>query len=240
MKRSVVSAIAPVLAAVMAIGTLLLSSTAVHAANLTCANTTQTGGTVNNVTVPGGKHCTLDGVRVTGDVIVQSGASLRVTNVFADTTIAGDIKANDCLEVRLENGDEPFSPYRIIVAGNVTITKCDDGVAVRGDPTRTAPPSILIGGNLTCSNSPGHEGCGINRASIGGNIVCSGNSASCSLQSNAIGGNVTLNNNAIPGIRLTNNAIGGNLACSGNASATGGPTPNNTVAGTKSGQCAAL
>ena len=200
---------------------------------MTCTGT-QIGGTFDNVVVPAGQHCTLDGVRVTGKVSVQAGAGLQVTNNSGDSTIGGDIKADACDFVELESTS---TSHRIVVGGHLSVQNCT-GTSFsggQGDSTRLPPSSILVGGDVKCNNNAG--GCVFDYFAIGGNVTCSGN-FDCDLQSDSIGGNAVLNDNSGVGIAVRNSAIGGDLKCTGNASAVTGPP--NTVAGTKSGQCSAF
>ena len=229
MKRSVF-AVAAVAAA------LFLASGVAVATDLVCT-TTSSGGTWHNVVVPAGASCTLENTRVTGNVTVQTGGTLVVTNTAGDSTIAGDVKADGCNFVELESTS---LTNRIVVGGNVTIQNCSSGFnGGQGDSTRFPPGSILIGGNVKCSNNT--DGCVFDYFIISGNLDCSGNGGGCTLQSDAVGKNATINNNAFGfgDTEVRNSSIGGDVKCSGN---NGGVTssPTNTVAGTKSGQCSGI
>jgi hypothetical protein len=226
MKRSVI-AVAVVAAA------LFLASGAAVATDFVCI-TTSSGGTWHNVVVPAGANCILENTRVTGNVTVQVGSSLQVTNFAGDSTINGDVNADGCSFVELESTS---LTHRIVVGGNVTIQNCSSGFnGGQGDSSRVRPGSILIGGNVKCSNNA--DGCVFDYFNISANLECSGNSFGCTVNSNAIGKNVTINNNQGVGVIIDNSAIGGDVKCSGNAFATA-PTPD-TIAGTNSGQCSAF
>jgi hypothetical protein len=227
MKRSVI-AVAAVAAA------LFLASGVAVAADLVCTGVSS-GGTWHNVTVPASASCTLENTRVTGNVTVQAGGSLEVTDSAGDSTINGDIKADGCGFVELESTG---LTHRIVVGGNVTIQNCTGGVfsGGQGDSSRLPPGSILIGGNVKCNNNA--DGCVFDYFNISGNLECSGNDQGCTVNSNAIGKNVTINNNQGVGVIIDNSAIGGDVKCNWN-SAQNAPT-NNTIAGNKSGQCSAF
>jgi hypothetical protein len=183
------------------------------------------------VTVPAGASCYLDGVRVTDNVTVGTGATLEVANTTGDSTIGGNVTGKDCGSIDLESTG---GSNRVAVGGNLTVTSCNGGFdGARGNSAQPPipPQTMLIGGNVKCDGNPG--GCVFDYTVLGKNLECSGN-FNCDLESNAIGGSVTLKGNSGTGIRVDNNIVGGNLACSGNVATTGG---GNTVAGTKSGQC---
>jgi hypothetical protein len=212
---------------------LLLGTGAAAATDLVCT-TTSSGGTWHNVVVPAGASCTLENTRVTGNVTVQTGGTLLVTDLAGDSTIAGDVKADGCNFVELESS----LSNRIVVGGNVTIQNCSSGFnGGQGDSSRVPPGSILIGGNVKCSNNS--DACVFDYFNISGNLECSGNGQGCVVNSNAIGKNVTINNNQGVGVVIDNSAIGGDVKCSGNAFAPTPVTPD-TIAGTKSGQCSAF
>ena len=215
---------------VMALGALLLNPAIAAGADFECTGF-QSGGTFGNVVVPTGQSCVLDHVRVTGKVTVQTGGNLIVSTTGGDSTVAGDIKGDGCGFIELE---ATSLAARIVVGGNVRIQNCTGVVfsGGQGDSTRTPPGSILIGGNVKCSDNA--DGCVFDYFIISGSLECSANGQGCTVNHDAIGGSVTMNNNP-GGVIVTESAIGGDLKCSGNASATSNPP--NTIAGTSSGQC---
>jgi hypothetical protein len=207
------------------------SQVAYTAPNYVCTTPT-VGGTYGNVTVPAGAHCSLDGTRVLGSVTVGTGASLDTSNNSGDTTVAGNVTGKNCSYIDMES---PSNSHRTAVGGDLTITNCSDGAfnGARGGVAAGPPPNMLIGGKVNCSGNP--SGCVFDYSVIGKDLTCNGN-FDCDLQSDAVGGNVTINNST-SSFFVFNSIIGGNLACAGNAGPAGA---NNTVAGTKSGQCAAF
>jgi hypothetical protein len=221
-----------VIAVLAVIGALLPASGGARTAATNCTGLV-TGGTFADVVVPAGQSCQLDGVRVTGSVTVQTGASLEITNLSADSTVRKDVKGNGCDFIELE---ATSLSNRIAVGGNLVITNCTGTVFNGGQASsfNQPPPSILIGKNVTCSANA--QNCVFDYFVVGGSVTCSGNAEECTVNSNGIGGSATLNNNQ-GGITVDHSVIGGNLACSGNTSTNGA---TNTVAGTKSGQCSSL
>jgi len=87
MKRSLVVLL--VVAAVLLVG----AGTGETASNVNCTGALPPG-TYNNVTVPAGASCTIDGSRILGSVTVKTGASLDTQNNNGDTTVAGNITGN--------------------------------------------------------------------------------------------------------------------------------------------------
>src|SRR5436309_3419762 len=77
------------------------------------ANSTVNG----DLVVPPGATCTLDHVRITGNVTVQTNAALFVTTFTGlDTTVGGNITANGCNGVDLESTG---ATGRIAVGGSL-------------------------------------------------------------------------------------------------------------------------
>jgi hypothetical protein len=226
MKKSLVALMVLVGALV---GALLFGAvTAQSAANLNCTGAV-VGGTYNNVTVPAGAHCSLDGTRVLGSVTVQTNASLDTSQTSGDTTVAGNVNGKNCAYIDLES---PSNAHRTAIGGDLNITNCNDGAfnGARGGSSAGPPPNMLIGGKVNCSGNP--SGCVFDYTVIGKDLTCNGN-GDCDLESDAVGGNVTINNNGGGGF-VFNGIIGGNLSCSGNTGLVG---TGNTVAGNETGQC---
>jgi len=216
-----------IVAVLVALGALLPASGGARTAATTCTGFV-VGGTYGDVVVPAGQFCNLDGVRVTGGVTVQTGASLVVSNNSADSTIRKDVKGNGCDFIELQGGAN-----RTAVGGNLVIQNCTSGFnGGQANSSNQPPPSVLVGKNVTCTGNA--DNCVFDYFVIGGSLTCSGNQFGCTVNSNGIGGSASLNNNP-GGIIVDHAVIGGNLACSGNASTSGAGT--NTVAGTETGQC---
>jgi hypothetical protein len=231
MKRSVI-----VVAAVAA--ALFLASGTTVATDLLCSNISSSGGTWRNVLVPAGTSCHLQQTRVTGSITVQAHANLLIDTLSGDTTVNGDIKGDGCDSIDLESTG---GTGRIVVGGNLTIQNCTGASGFSGARGNSScppipPQTVLIGGNVKCSNNG--DGCVFDYVIMSGTLDCSGNSQGCTLQSDAVGKSATINNNVDVGIIVNNSAIGGDLKCTGNSPGATGST--NTVAGTKSGQCSGL
>ena len=237
----------PFRALLLTAAAVLMISGPALAADTICTGTLDPAGSpYGNVVVPAGASCAIADLRVNGNVTVFG--SLTVAALSADTTIRGNVDTKDgCGTVRIFSlslaAPEPTSAGigRVVIGGNVTIDHCQEGsIGSGGIGAPTADdgvafgPLVLIGKNLKCTNNAGR--CTVDHVVIGGNVELSGNAGPVGASVSFVGGNVTANNNG--GIEFFENAIGGDLKCNGNASVLG--FPNNTVAGSKQGQCAAL
>jgi hypothetical protein len=239
----------PFRALLLTAAAVLMISGSALAADTICTGTLDPAGSpYGNVVVPAGESCSIVGARVNGNVTVFG--SLVVAALPSDTTISGDVKSKDGCGTVVIRGLGSTAPEpapsagigRVVVGGNVTIDHCQEGSIGSGGPGAPESaldgialgPLVLIGKNLKCSNNAGR--CTVDHVVIGGNVELSGNSGPVGASVSFVGGNVTANNNG--GIDFFENAIGGDLKCNGNASVLG--FPNNTVAGNKQGQCAAL
>ena len=209
-------------------GALLIGvGSAQTAADLSC-NGAFTGMTYNNVVVPENGNCTLDHTRVLGNVTVKKNARLLFEALTGDSTVHGNVSANACQEVNLET---PGGSFRVVVGGDLTIVGCTSGFDGARGTQGMSPPTMTIGGNVKCDDNV--DECAFDYNAVGKNLDCSGNFG-CTLQSDAVGGDVTVKNNDGAGGSLFNDAIGGDLKCAGNtppAFAT-----NTTVAGNRSGE----
>jgi hypothetical protein len=201
--------------------------------DLTC-NSTYTGGTYKNVTVPPEGSCVLVNTRVLGSVTAGEGTSLTILGDEGTSTIKGDVIANGCVFVRMFAGTPPSA---VVVGGNLTIQNCGGDNRFTGllSPVLT---NVLIGKNVKCKYS-GY--CTFQTVIVGGNFECSGNSGQCNVgPESAIGGNATFNNNlggGLAGFGLGETPIGGNLSCSGNYGVYH-DVDIGYIAGTGFGQCA--
>jgi hypothetical protein len=208
-------------------GALLIGPGAANTASDLSCNGTFTG-TYNNVTVPANGHCTLDNVRVLGNVTVKTNAQLLLEALSGDSTVKGNVSANSCQEVNLEATGAGF---RVVVGGDLTIVGCTGGFDGARGNSSAVPPSMVIGGNVKCDNND--DDCAFDYNAVGKSLDCSGNFG-CTLQSDAVGNDVTVKNNDGAGGSIFNGAFAGNLTCSGNtppAFAT-----NTTVAGNRTGE----
>jgi hypothetical protein len=215
------------------IALILFFAAGAAAAAPTPCTSALTGTIDGDVVVPPNETCSIDHATILGNVTVQTNAALFVSSTSGNTAIEGNVSANGCDKVQITS---LVGLGRVAIGGNVTIQNCTANVlsgAVGNDTT--VPPRILIGGNAKCNNNVG--GCRLAYLVIGGNVECSGN-GKCSVESDVVADNVTVNNNYATAPLIDGNVIGRDLKCNGNT-----PTPiggNNLVAGDKAGQCGGL
>jgi hypothetical protein len=174
--------------AVAALGALLATAPGALAGTFTCTSTVTSVPGGDNVLVPTGATCTLNGATVSGNVIVGTDATLTVNG----GSISGNVQGNYCNLVNL------FGPS-LTIGGNVVIDNCASpsgtSAAVNGGP-------ITIGGSFTCSYNDAP--CTVFGATITNNVVVTNNNATgfgfvSNIGSNTIGGNLQCQGN-IPGV----------------------------------------
>ena len=197
------TAIGTVIATLMSITLLTsLSPRLAHADTTTC--TTVLTGTYDNVVVPSGADCILAGAQVTGNVRVESGASLHA---IAATTIGGNVHGIHSRFVLLQ--------FQTQVGGNLHIHG--------GDAGTTSGFDILtsIGGNAQIELNAGKTF--VDAAIVGGQLHIMRNSGCIEAEFNTVGGNVRVEDNIIPlvsvcplgnvpgGMSVTGNMVSGNL-----------------------------
>jgi hypothetical protein len=225
-----------VYAAIVMAAALSLATTA--SAQRLCDDTTHpiaADSTVTDVLVPPSAICTLNGVKVHGNIVVEAGAVLQTENA---TTIAGNVLAVDASCILLAKTAEYDTPVggNLIASGGSAAPDCSSNIIcpdhVGGNLAILASPKApawCIGGSAGCAY------CSSSSMTVGGNLEFAGNAAmSGTIKQDTIRGNLLFNNNTGGG-EITGNDVGGNLECLDNT-----PTPTgsgNDVAGAKLGQC---
>lgn len=126
---------------------------------------------VDDLVVPPGERCVLDGTEVRGNVRVEEGAALEVRGAH----IAGNLQANGAERLELTADST--------VRGNVQVRRTRE---VRLTESR-------IGGNLQLDGNRGEMRVG--RNAIAGNLQAVGNRGPLSIGQNRIGGNLQCEGN---------------------------------------------
>ena len=128
------------------------------AGDVTCRSTLGAISTDDNVYVPSGATCTLNGTRVDGTVKVESGGTL----IMQSARINGNVQADKFRSVTI-NGGSIGGSIQLKEGGNVSI----QGVRVNGDIQLEKNRGMVrvfsnvVGGNLQCKeNSPAPTGSG--------------------------------------------------------------------------------
>jgi hypothetical protein len=125
-----------------------------------------------NLDVPDGASCTLNGTRVDGNIKVGTNATLHALNV----TVGGNIQADGALDVTVNNNSMVGGSIQIKQGGSATV----DGVRVTGDIQLESNAGALsvtdnrVGGNVQIVQNQGAVTINDNR--IDGNIQCKENS----------------------------------------------------------------
>ena len=201
------TAIGAVIATLMSITLLAsLSPRLAHADTTTCTGLLT--GAHDNVVVPSGADCILLGAQVTGNVRVESAASLHAISLGpVSTTIGGNVHGIHSRFVLLQ--------FQTQVGGNLHIHG--------GDAGTTSGFDILtsIGGNAQIELNAGKTF--VDAAIVGGQLHIMRNSGCIEAEFNTVGGNVRVEDNIIPlvsvcplgnvpgGMSVTGNMVSGNL-----------------------------
>lgn len=186
--------------------------------------------TVEEVNVPDGATCVLQGTRVEGNVFVRTGSSLQTAGVHID----GNVQAEDAARVHTRAGTFVGGDIQVKRGGvRVEDTTIDGNLQVEEGAASLEAAHATIGGDLQLKKA----GSGVIRASrIGGNVQLEENGGSLSASDNEVGADFQVVQNR-GGVTLVENRIHQALQCQENRPA---PTGGGNVAGEKEGQCVSL
>lgn len=126
---------------------------------------------LDNITVPDGRRCTLNGTQANGSVLVGTGASLTAT----DVDINGNVQAEGARSVQVRGDSFVGGSVQIVQGRAATI----EGVSINADLLFDENSRLLqaignsIGGNLQAFENTG--GVRIVDNVIDGNLQCTGN-----------------------------------------------------------------
>jgi hypothetical protein len=151
------------LVAVLTGAVLAVAAPAAVAEEVTCTGVIGSV-TVDNVRVPDGATCTLDGTRVQGTVYVENDATLRARGV----SVIGNVQAENARLVVVRNSS---------VGGSIQVVQGRQaavfGTEVNGDILYDENSGELLGGNVQAFQNTG--GVWIGRNVIDGNLQCKEN-----------------------------------------------------------------
>jgi hypothetical protein len=206
-------------------------TTSTAATRASACNGTLGALSVDQVSVPAGASCTLNGTRVQGDVKVARGGSVTATGariggnvqaedsrtvvISASTVVIGDVQAKRLASVRLENST---------VDGNVQVEERGASLITSG---------VRVGGDLQVKKAASAT---IGSTTVDGDIQLEENSGALSSESATVRGNFQIFKN-LGGVTLRNNRVQQVLECKENTPA---PVGSGNVAGEKKEQCVAL
>jgi hypothetical protein len=141
--------------------------------------------TVDNLRVPQGATCTLNGTYVKGTIKVEADATLRASNV----RVVGNVQAENAAQVEVLSGSRVGGSIQIKQGGGARI----DSVRINGDLQFDANRRSLtanknwIGGNLQAFQNSG--GVSITSNTIDGNLQCKENRPAPTGGGNIVKGN---------------------------------------------------
>jgi hypothetical protein len=210
------------------------------AATATICSGTLSGGVYENLKVPAGATCTLEGVSVTGNIRVGDGATLLTD----DSTVDMNVIARDAASVQLID---------TVVLGEINLQRTSGAIVIGSEGCAVDP---VADGNIVLINNDGTiavcfmtlrnlvvqgntNRIGLFDNTVSNDLVVTQNSgAAIRIGRNDVGGNIRIQQNTSwKLIRVAFNTVAGNIRCTGN---TVEPTVvGNTVGGAQLGQCAA-
>jgi hypothetical protein len=198
-----------------------LAGASAKVTNLSCNGTFHAGGTYDNIDVPAGAVCSLDGQTVNNNVTIEGQL------IGSDLTVHGDVLSNKGQVVQIDTST---------IDGDVTLKKLH-GAPVDVDPV--ALEDLDVGGNETVQKSTGGTGdYTIATNTVHGNVNFKGNhiAGDAAVVDQTVDHDMTVSNNDGGGTKETDaNHVTGKLKCHGNL----GPfeSHGNVAGHFKGGQC---
>ena len=219
MKRAFVAAVAAAALTVLGMGPAAAGVIPPTNHAFQCTGTL-VGGSYDDLIIPAGADCVLQGTNVQHNVTIDVGASFTAMNA----TLNADVTSNDAVTIDIENSfisnsitstnSVRFMLFNTNVGHDVTVTGTHRLTRVGGIDCLIDPS---IGGNLTLTNNLGAvAACSL---TIGGTYTATGNSGQLSFFTSFIGGGgVHVLNNTGPATRIKHLNTGGVIECIGNTS----------------------
>ncbi len=158
------------LATVAAIGLLWVSVSVARAADATC-NGTLGALRFENLEVPAGATCTLNGTRVDGNIKIYNNATLLANNV----TVGGNIQADGAANVVVGGNSTVGGSVQIKQGGGASVnqTRVNGDIQLESNQAALAVAFNRVGGNVQVFQNTG--GATINDNVIDGNLQCKQN-----------------------------------------------------------------
>jgi hypothetical protein len=160
----------PALAAMVTAASLLIGARPCFAEEIVCQG--RLGRiTVDNVLVPQGKRCVLNGTRVQGNVVVETGATLQALTV----RVIGSVQAEGAASVQILRRSSIGGSVQLVQGGGAVV----DFARITGDILFDSNQSPLaatrntVGGNVQAFQNTG--GVEISDNLIDGNLQCKAN-----------------------------------------------------------------
>jgi hypothetical protein len=196
-------------------------------------------GSFENIRVPAGATCTLDGATVSGSIRVGDGATL----ITDDSTVAMNVFARDAASVQLID---------TVALGEINLQRTSGGITIGSEGCAVDP---VADGNIVLLDNDGpiavcfmtlrnlivqrnSDRIGLFHNDVSNNLIVTQNSGRViRVRDNVVGGNTLITQNTSSKLILVKaNTVSGNIGCTGNTLV---PTvTTNTVGGSYQGQCA--
>jgi hypothetical protein len=152
-------------------GALLLSLAPAASAEETTCRGTFGAVTLDNVRVPEGARCTLNGTRVEGTIYVETRATLTATDVY----VIGNVQAEGARSGTVRAGSYVGGSIQVVQgdSANVRSSEINGDILFDENDRALSARSNEIGGNLQAFQNTG--GVSIVRNTIDGNLQCKEN-----------------------------------------------------------------
>ena len=141
--------------------------------------------TVDNVLVPQGARCTLNGTRVQGTIKVSRGATLLANDVL----VIGNVQGEGAASVRVLDGSRIGGSVQVVqgMAASVADSRINGDILYDAQRRAVSVLRSVIGGDVQAFQNRG--GVHIHRNRIDGNLQCKANNPVPTGGGNVVGGN---------------------------------------------------
>jgi hypothetical protein len=191
------------LAMIAALGLMWLSAGSVHAADATCTGSLGAQH-FENLEVPAGATCTLNGTRIDGNIKVYNNATLLANSV----TVGGNVQAEGAANVTVSSNSTVGGSIQVKQGGGATVNQ------------------VQVNGDIQLESNRAALTVAFNR--VGGNVQVFQNSGGATINDNIINGNLQCKQNNPPPTGARNQAASYEDQCAGFAGSPTTPTPGVT------------
>ena len=170
--------------AAASLAVMMLMAATVNAEERTCRGTIGAT-TVDNLRVPQGASCTLNGTRVKGTVKVERNATLTAEDVI----VIGNVQAENARRVSVLDGSRIGGSIQVVQGGGATVSDSRITGDILYDENSAALRALRnrVGGSIQAFQNTG--GVEIRKNIIDGNLQCKANSPRPVGGGNIVGGN---------------------------------------------------
>jgi hypothetical protein len=163
---------------------IVLAAPAAHAEERVCRGSLGAI-TVNNLRVPNGATCSLDGTIVKGTIKVES----RATLVADGVRVVGNVQAENAKKVVVRAGSRVGGSVQIVqgAIGRVARTRVHGDILFDDQDGKVAAIRTTVGGNIQAFQNTG--GVEIRGNRVDGNLQCKQNGPAPVGQNNVVDGN---------------------------------------------------